>query len=105
MELAALIGISIVDFWEITPFELDIWAKGYSKRIEMENDINTRNNAYQAYLISRWVWAKKVDIKKYLKTDNKPKIMTDMEMLRKVKELNALFGGFAVVTEEGETHS
>lgn len=93
MTLAAQIGISITDFWEITPFELSIAAKGYNKRLETEIEIQTKIAAYQAYLTSRWVWQKRVDINKFLQTESKKKIMTDDEMLRKVKALNAIFGG------------
>ena len=92
MELAALIDMSITEFWEITPHELNIRAKGYARRQEQKQ----KQSIYQAYLISRWVWAKKVDIKKYL-GENKPKRrMTDEEMLEKAKVLNALFGGTVV---------
>lgn len=92
MELATSIGMSITEFWEITPFELSMAARGYSKRQEQRQ----KESMYQAYLISRWVWAKKIDIKKYL-GENKPKRrMTDEEMLEKVKTLNALMGGTVV---------
>lgn len=89
MELAALIGIGITEFWEITPFELNVAAKGYARRQEQKQ----KQSIYQAYLISRWVWAKKVDIKKYLGEDKPKRRMTDEEMLEKVKVLNALMGG------------
>ncbi len=98
MELAAQIGISITEFWQITPFELSIAAKGYSKRLDADTEIITQTNIIQAFLISRWVWQKRVDIKKYLNTKNKKKTMTDKEMLEQVKVLNNLLGG-NVVTE------
>lgn len=89
MELAASIGVPITEFWEITPFELNVAAKGYARRQEQKQ----KQSIYQAYLISRWVWAKKIDIKKFL-GDQKPKRrMTDQEMLERVKQLNALLGG------------
>ena len=92
MELAALVGISITEFWEITPFELNVAAKGYARRQEQQQKLSI----YQAYLISRWVWAKKIDIKKYL-GENKPRRrMTDEEMLAKAKALNALLGGTVI---------
>lgn len=89
MELAASIGVPITEFWEITPFELNVAAKGYARRQEQKQ----KQSIYQAYLISRWVWAKKIDIKKFL-GDQKPKRrMTDQEMLERVKQLNAVLGG------------
>lgn len=48
---------------------------------------------YQAFLISRWVWAKKVNIEKFINFDKKKEVMTDDEMLAQVKALNMLFGG------------
>lgn len=89
MELATFIGISISEFWEITPFELNIAIKSYAKKKEMEQ----KESIYQAYLISRFVWQKKIDIKKILSFEKEKKVMTDNEMLEKVKVLNAVFGG------------
>jgi len=81
--------MSITEFWEITPFELSLAVKGYAKRREIES----KESIYQAYLISRWVWQKKINIDKILDFEKKKKTMTDDEMLEKVKALNALFGG------------
>jgi len=89
MELATFIGLSISDFWEMTPFELNMQAKGYGKRKEIER----KENIYQAYLISRWVWVKKIDIEKILDTKKENKTMTDEQMLQQVKILNSIFGG------------
>ncbi len=92
MRLATTIGMLITEFWEITPFELSMAARGYSKRQEQRQ----KESMYQAYLISRWVWAKKIDIKKYLGEDKPKRRMTDEEMLEKAKVLNALLGGTVV---------
>ncbi len=93
MELATSIGVPISEFWEITPFELGLVVRGYAKRQEQRQ----KEDMCQAYLISRWVWAKKLDIRKYL-GENQPRKrrMTDEEMLEKAKVLNALFGGTVV---------
>lgn len=88
MELAALINMTFTEFWEITPAELYMRVRGYAKQQEFQQKLSI----YQAYLISRWVWQKKVDIHKYL--GEKPKRrMTDEEILARVKALNAFFGG------------
>ena len=92
MELAASIGVPIAEFWDITPFELSTVVKGYAKRQEQRQ----KESMYQAYLISRWVWAKRVDIKKYLGEQKPKRRMTDEEMFERVKALNALFGGTVV---------
>lgn len=89
MELATIIGVPITEFWEITPFEIGVVAKGYAKRQELRQ----KENIYQAYLLSRWVWAKKIDIQKYLGEKKPKKRMTDDEMLAQAKALNALLGG------------
>lgn len=89
MELAAQIGISLLEFWEITPAELSMIVKGYGKRKEAEH----KESVFQAYLISRWVWQKRINIQKILNVDEKKKPMTDVEMLERVKALNSVFGG------------
>lgn len=89
MEVATSIGMSISEFWEITPYELSIVAKGYTTRQEVEG----KERIYQAYLISRFVWQKKIDIEKILEVKKEKTVMTDEQMLANVKILNALFGG------------
>lgn len=79
----------MLEFWEMTPYELNLKAKGYAKRKE----IKQKESIYQAYLISRWVWQKKVDIEKILNAKEKKKEMTDYEMEKQVRILNRLFGG------------
>lgn len=77
---------------KMTPREFHIYIDSYSKRREIEQ----KESIYQAYLISRWVWQKKVDIDKILKNafaPTKSKKMTPEQMLAQVKALNALFGG------------
>ena len=107
MELATSIGITISEFWEITPYELSIAVRGFCKRKEREAEEYSakykqqqKDLIYQAYLISRWVWAKKVDIEKILNVKPKQKNMSDEEMLAQVKALNTLFGGEVVINGE-----
>ena len=73
----------------MTPAELNVYAEAYVENKENEQ----RENIYQAYLISRWVWQKKIDIKKYLNAPKNKKQMSDEQMLNQVKMLNAVFGG------------
>lgn len=49
----------------------------------------------QAYMISRWVWAKKLNLEDILnKAKAKPKKqMTDEQMMQMCMSLNRLFGG------------
>ncbi len=76
----------------MTPDELNLSAKIYAGKKKQKD----QNMIIQAYLISRWVWAKEVPIEKILNelgTKQENKIMTDEEMLNQVKMLNNLFGG------------
>jgi len=81
----------------MTPYEFSIVARGYSLRKEHDLQIEKALLVEQAFLISRWVWQKKIkqqDIEKILKVDTKPaKEMTNEQMLAQVKALNTLFGG------------
>lgn len=92
MEVATSVGMSISEFWEVTPFELSLVVKGFNER----QKANQKENVYQAYLISRWVWQKKVDIEKILEIKKEKKVMSSDQMLAQVKQLNALFGGSEV---------
>lgn len=95
MKLATLIGISITEFWELHPYELNIVAQSYKKRKQMDLEIQQKLSTLQAYQIARWVWGKKLEqhtVNKMLQGTTKRK-MNDTEMLEKVKALNALFGG------------
>jgi hypothetical protein len=89
METAAFMGISLSEFYKMTPREFFIYEKGYLERKKLEQ----KEYVHQAYLISRWVWQKKIDIKKILEFKQEKKIMTDSEMLEQAKILNVIFGG------------
>ena len=93
MKLAASIGIPINDFWHMEPYELNIYADAYKKRREIDNEYTYNLCILQAFLTSRWVWKKRVDIEKHLTIEKQENNMTDSEMLAKVKALNALMGG------------
>jgi hypothetical protein len=81
------------DFWEMDVADLNIAIKAFKDRKREE----LKRQVYQAYLISRWVWAKRVDIDKVLKEiDNageEKREMTAEQMLAQAKALNTLFGG------------
>jgi len=73
----------------MTPHQLNMIIDEVYKTKEKEEKQLIR----QAYLISRWVWAKKVNIDEILGEKKVSKVMTDDEMLQQVKVLNAMFGG------------
>lgn len=96
MKAAARIGINYFDFLKLTPRILNIYLNAYSENKQADS----KDSIYQAYLISRWVWQKKVDIEKILNTEKK-KEMTDEEMLQQVKVLNKIFGGKEILDKNG----
>lgn len=73
MKLAAQIGIPLSEFWEMTLAELHVYSAGYSERKKAEYEAQYQQNSVLAFLISRWVWDKKVDISKHLETLNDKK--------------------------------
>ena len=66
-------------------------AEKYHFQMKQKQDLMT----YQALLISRWVWEKKVDIKKFLNFNPK-KEMTADDMLQAIIGWNAELGGEVV---------
>lgn len=88
---------------KMTPREFHIYADGYSQRKDLEIEeykvkfeLEQKLLIHQAYLISRWVWTKKIDIEKILGEKKEKKVMTDEEMLAQVQALNAMLGGEVV---------
>ncbi|MCL2171501.1 MAG: hypothetical protein FWB71_05050 [Defluviitaleaceae bacterium] len=86
MKLAALVGISISDFWKMTYKEIRIYAKAYRERTKYESEQSRKMAVLTAYLTSRLVWQKRVDLQKLLGEDaaKSKKAMTDKEMLAAV---------------------
>lgn len=93
LKLAAFIDVGINDFWIMTPYELNVYAEAYSSKEKAKN----KELLYHAYLISRWVWAKKLDIKSILDIKEEKKVMTDKEMLEQARALNRLLGGKEII--------
>ncbi|MCL2225644.1 MAG: hypothetical protein FWB96_11820 [Defluviitaleaceae bacterium] len=95
MQLAAQIGIPFSEFWDMTPRELNIYAKGYGERVRKEFEHRHNCAIVTAYLASRWVWAKRANVKKYLagEATKQQKIMTDAELFSAVQAFHAQFSG------------
>jgi hypothetical protein len=85
------IGISLSDYNEMTPYELDIAMKAYRQKMIQQQE----ENIAVAWLGEYFHRLKKLKkLEEYLPKENKPKrIMTDEEMKQQVIKLNALFGG------------
>lgn len=115
MELAFSIEISISEFWEMTPYELSIAYKGYSKQKEREAEeyrAKLKNERValieQALLISRWVWKKEItqkDIDEAIGEKKAQKEMSPDAMLAMVKMLNAQLGGEVRVNGKTESNN
>mgnify|MGYP001139124389 CR=1 FL=1 len=100
MKLAAMIGIAISEFWEMTPAELNIYAEVYAEK--QKNDFKEKMSLeyYNALWTIQWLGKKSQHpkpLQEILDSIDKPKkkAMTDEQMLAQVKALNAMFGGEA----------
>lgn len=97
LETATLCGVSPLEFWELTPYELSLIIKAYVKRKEEES----KERISLAYINAMWTiqWlGKKSNHPKPLKEildsiGKEKKVMTDEQMLAVVKSLNAALGG------------
>ena len=87
-------GFAISDFWDCTIREFCIITEGYSDRKQQESDMIITH----AYMVSRWVWAKKLNLENILKQSKPQKEMTDDQMMKMCMALNKLFGG-EVITD------
>lgn len=77
-----------MEFWEITPFELNCYFRGHAKRVKEES----KEKITIAYMIAALSRAKKMPkLEKLIEMPKKK--MTNEEMLNKVKILNGAFGG------------
>lgn len=77
------------EYEDMTPYQLNCVIEEFDKiRVGEEKRL-----IHHAYLISRWVWAKKIDIETILSGEKEKEPMTDDQMLEQVKILNAMFGG------------
>lgn len=98
MKLAAEIELPFSEFWELTPYEFNLKVK-----VTIEKERRAQKKITLEYLNAMWTiqWlGKKSQHPKPLKEildnldkEQKKKIMTDEQMLTRVKVLNTLFGG------------
>lgn len=99
-KVAASAGITLDEFWKLTPYELGLIIKSKNELKEEE----TKERITIAYITALWTaqWFSKKrpkPLEEILQLQTKPKKeMTDEEMLLQVKNLNAIFGGEVVKT-------
>lgn len=97
MKAAFRIGLSLAEYNEITPYELNLYIQSYNERMSLEH----KERLSAAYLTAYWGRVKKMpDLKKILGED-KPKDQSAEQMLAVVRQLNAAFGGKEVKQEVG----
>ncbi len=98
MDLATFIGVSISEFWEITPYELNIIANSYVKKEKHKFEEKITLEYLNAMWTIQWLGKKSQQprsldkiIKDLYKTEKKE--MTEDELEKQVRILNRLFGG------------
>ena len=101
MKLAISIDVSLSEFWEMTPFELNLKAMDY--REKKKNDFKEKLTLeyYNAMWTIQWLDKKSQHpqpLNKILDNlYNEKKVMSDLEMLERVKSLNKMFGGEEII--------
>jgi hypothetical protein len=90
LETAAQIGLDILTFWELTPYEFGLNVDAYLKKTKRESN----ERWTQAFAIAHWQRVKKMpNLEKILGKEKTKKEMSDKEMFRVVTALNKAFGG------------
>ena len=101
LKTATLCGTSPLEFWELTPFELNCVIQAYASNQKAKQEQQIAIAYAQAHWTIQWLGKRKPKtLKQILEDINKPhKVMTDNEMLETVKQLNAMFGGEVKIEE------
>lgn len=94
-DLAAALGISLHDWENMTPVELNLYARAYGSRRKAEQKLQQANIYSLAALIRSMVWSKHPPSydRVFPDRESRAKQMSDDQMYAMVKGLNALFGG------------
>jgi|LSQX01.2.fsa_nt_gb hypothetical protein len=99
MKLAASIGIPVSEFWEMTPYELNVYAKAYFENKKNEFKEKLTLEYYNAMWTIQWLGKRSQqprplqEILEAIDKERKNKVMSDEDMLKQVMVLNKLFGG------------
>lgn len=94
------IGLSISEYNEITPHELNLHVQAYNERMEYEH----KERLTMAYLTAGWSRAKRMpDLNKLLGFSHQANDhQTDEQLLKTIRQLNAAMGGKEVRRKIGE---
>lgn len=95
MKTATLIGLSPLEFWELTPYELFLLIEAHKQKTEQETEEKITLAYINAFWTAQFAVGKKKppSLDKILNKKAKPKKMSPEEMLAEVKRLNVMFGG------------
>ncbi len=86
----------------MTPREFAVYIEAHNQKIQDKQEQRQREIYASAFLISRFVWAKKIPAYEKVFGSGQKQEMTDKEMLKQVEALNALFGGTDLRKEKCE---
>lgn len=90
LEIAAMIGMDPLTFWQITPGELSIMIGVYNEKRKNDHE----EKLVLTYLGAYWQRVKKMpSLKEILGKDEKKKKQSAKDMLEEIKRLNAAMGG------------
>jgi hypothetical protein len=90
MKLAAQIGLSILEFWELTPLEFELMVNAYTEKISQEQE----DNLVMTWLGAYWQRVEKLpSLKKVLGKDQVKKQPTAEEMFEEIKRMHSSMGG------------
>lgn len=94
------IGLSISEYNEITPHELNLHVQAYNERMECEY----KERLTMSYYTAGWSRAKRMpDLNKLLGNNNHSDVkQTDEQLLKTIRQLNAAMGGKEVKRKVGE---
>lgn len=97
MKLAISVEVPMTEFWEMTPYELNLIAKDYQEKQRDSFKEKLSLEYYNAMWTIQWL-GKKSQHPKPLEEIldilfKEKKIMTDEQMLKRVMGINKLFGG------------
>ena len=95
MKTATLIGLSPIEFWGLTPYELFLLIEAHKQKTEQEAEEKITLAYINAFWTAQFAVGKKKPprLEEIIKKKAKPKKMSPEEMLAQVKALNAMFGG------------
>ena len=103
MKTAVAVGLPIMEFWQITPYELGVVVDDFIRKQDLESKIKKQEADNQitvayftAYWAARWFSKKPPEsLEKILgtKKEKPKKKMTPEEMLSQVRLMNKALGG------------